>query len=239
MSLLSETSRVPFSARLAALSPAARSAVAALACVAGVALLGGCAKGGACVTGNNAYFCQEDSLQECQEFWCDGYWASCSYFESASCTDLGFASESESLGAFSAPQTPDWTYGGGAGGGGGGSSSSTGACAYYDGSLNRVLCDTRSSTACPGKFMGAGTTCTGMTCTSSTNPSSCTVPGAGGGGSSGGTCSNTWTCAYDGQATPMCSWACAQTGTERTQSCQVLASYMTSGNAGECCTVCR
>lgn len=233
MSLSTETCRVPFPARLAVLPQLARSAVAALACVAGVALLGGCATSGACVTGENIYFCQEDSLEQCQEFWCDDDWASCSFFASASCTDLGFPSESEYLTSFSTSETPDWTLGGGS------PTSGTGACAYYDGTLNRVLCDSRSSSACSGKFMGSGTSCTGMSCTSSTNPSSCTVPGAGGGGDNGGTCSNTWTCAYDGQATPMCSWACTRTGTERTQSCQVLASYMTSGNAGECCTVCR
>ena len=55
----------------------------------------------------------------------------------------------------------------------------------------------------------------------------------------GGDCNNAWTCAYDGQASPLCMAACTYTGTQRTQTCQVLASYMTSGNAGECCTACR
>jgi hypothetical protein len=55
----------------------------------------------------------------------------------------------------------------------------------------------------------------------------------------GSSCSNAWTCNYDGQATPMCLAACNYTGSQRTQTCQVLASMVTSGNAGECCTVCR
>lgn len=228
-------------------SAPARSFVA-VALLVGAAALSGCGvlgQSGACVRGGSTlYFCQDDSLSQCQEFWCDGDWSTCSYFEDLSCDEIGFA-DSVSLDSFTPASTPAWTYGGGSGGGGGGDSGSgsgslNGACAYYDPSLNRILCDTRfTATSCSGKFMGVGTTCSGLSCTSTTNPSSCTVPGAGGGSTPGGTCDNTWTCQYDGQATPMCSWACTQSGTQRTQTCQVLASMMTSGNAGECCTVCR
>jgi uncharacterized membrane protein YgcG len=58
-----------------------------------------------------------------------------------------------------------------------------------------------------------------------------------GGGSSGGgsaqQCESAWTCAYDGQATPTCQWACTHPAgsSERAQSCKVLASMLTSGNA--------
>lgn len=60
------------------------------------------------------------------------------------------------------------------------------------------------------------------------------------GSSTSGSCGESvWTCAYDGQATPMCQWACSHSGSERQQTCQVLAGMVESGNAGECCTVCR
>jgi len=47
-----------------------------------------------------------------------------------------------------------------------------------------------------------------------------------------------WTCEYDGQATPMCQWACTYSGSERSQTCEVLASMLESGDPSECCTVC-
>lgn len=62
--------------------------------------------------------------------------------------------------------------------------------------------------------------------------------GAGGGGGSGGTCEASWTCGYDGQATPMCQAACIRSGSEREQTCRVLACFMESGDSGECCSVC-
>ncbi len=47
-----------------------------------------------------------------------------------------------------------------------------------------------------------------------------------------------WTCAYDGQATPMCQSACNYTGEARAQQCAVLESFLESGDASECCPVC-
>jgi|tagenome__1003787_1003787.scaffolds.fasta_scaffold20584665_1 hypothetical protein len=80
-------------------------------------------------------------------------------------------------------------------------------------------------------------------CTTSLSASSTACAEAysapGGSGGSGLNCNQAWTCAYDGQATPMCGAACNYTGTQRSQTCQVLASMVTSGNAGECCSVCR
>ena len=129
------------------------------------------------------------------------------------------------------------------GGGSSSSSSSTGACAYYSSNLGRVVCGTGSSKSCSGKFLGSGTTCAGFKCTSKTNPNSCTTSASsssgGSSGSSGSSCSKAWTCAYDGQATPMCSWACTKTGSERSQTCAVLASMLDNGNAGQCCSVCK
>jgi hypothetical protein len=55
----------------------------------------------------------------------------------------------------------------------------------------------------------------------------------------GAQCDGAWTCAYDGQATPMCGAACNYSGSQRSQTCAVLASMVESGNAGQCCTVCR
>lgn len=55
----------------------------------------------------------------------------------------------------------------------------------------------------------------------------------------GGDCSKAWTCTNDGQATPMCKAACNYSGSQRTQTCEVLASMLESGNAGECCAVCK
>lgn len=60
-----------------------------------------------------------------------------------------------------------------------------------------------------------------------------------GGTSSGGTsssCSKAWTCANDGQATPMCQAACVYTGTQRQQTCQLLLKMTSQG--AKCCTAC-
>jgi hypothetical protein len=75
----------------------------------------------------------------------------------------------------------------GTSGGGGGTTggrtdagtSSSGACAYYDRNLNRIVCEQRSGAGgCPGKFLGSGTTCVGLECPSNSDPSGCTVGGA-------------------------------------------------------------
>ncbi|WP_375744515.1 hypothetical protein NR800_06795 [Corallococcus interemptor] len=141
---------------------------------------------GACVHGSSIYFCNEDTEGECRDFWCDG-WDYCGYFDGDSCEDVGFADGEVALNSFSEPRTPEWSWGTPSGGGGGGGGS--GACAYYDGSLNRVLCEQRTSaSSCSGKWMGSNTTCSGMKCTSNTDPNTCTVSG----GSSGGTCTPTY-----------------------------------------------
>ncbi|NPC49255.1 hypothetical protein HPC50_19530 [Corallococcus exiguus] len=140
---------------------------------------------GACVHGSSIYFCNEDTEDECRDFWCDG-WDYCGYFDGDSCEDVGFSDGEVSLNSFSEPRTPDWSWGTPSGGGGG---SGNGACAYYDSNLNRVLCDQRTSaSSCSGKWMGNGTNCSTLKCTSNTDPNSCTVSG----GSSGGTCTSTY-----------------------------------------------
>lgn len=62
---------------------------------------------------------------------------------------------------------------------------------------------------------------------------------SGGTSSSGGSsnCSKAWTCANDGQVTPLCNAACAYTGTQRTQTCGVLAGY--GASVKKCCSVCK
>ncbi len=124
-------------------------------------------------------------------------------------------------------------------GGGGSSNSSNGSCATYNHSVNWVQCDPYScASKCKGKFMGVGSSCAGFTCTDRTLTSTCSVPGSSGsGGSAGGNCDNAWTCAYDSQASPMCQWACTLSGSERSQTCQVLESMLTSGNTAECCPI--
>ncbi|NPC69431.1 hypothetical protein HPP05_06685 [Corallococcus exiguus] len=140
---------------------------------------------GACVHGSSIYFCNEDTEDECRDFWCDG-WDYCGYFDGDSCEDVGFSDGEVLLNSFSEPRTPDWSWGTPSGGGGG---SGNGACAYYDSNLNRVLCDQRTSaSSCSGKWMGNGTNCSTLKCTSNTDPNSCTVSG----GSSGGTCTSTY-----------------------------------------------
>jgi hypothetical protein len=57
-------------------------------------------------------------------------------------------------------------------------------------------------------------------------------------GGGGGNCSGSWTCGYDGQATPLCQSACLRSGSERAQTCKVLACFVESGDAGDCCSVC-
>lgn len=98
-----------------------------------------------------------------------------------------------------------------------------------------VTCAACPASAGYGSLQGVCTT------SSSVSASECAevwpAPSGGGGGATD--CNNVWTCAYDGQATPLCMAACSYSGTQRMQTCQVLASYMTSGNAGECCTSCR
>lgn len=145
---------------------------------------------GACVHGSSIYFCNEDTEDECRDFWCDG-WDYCGYFDGDSCEDVGFSDGEVYLDSFSEPRTPEWSWGtpSGGGGGGGGGGSRSGACAYYDSNLNRVLCEQRNSaSSCSGKWMGGDTTCSGMKCTSNTDPYTCTVSG----GSSGGTCTATY-----------------------------------------------
>ena len=138
--------------------------------------------------------------------------------------------------------------GGGSGGGstasgGGGATSSGGACAFYSDALGRAVCEPGSSASgCSGTFLGEGTMCAGFTCTSSSNPSTCSVPGGGGtggGAGSGGDCSGAWTCAYDGQASPMCQAACAYSGQQRTFTCQQVVNLVGASLASSCCSVCR
>ncbi len=89
--------------------------------------------------------------------------------------------------------TTPGTGGGGTGagvGGGGGTSTQSGACAYFDTQLNRILCGQRSSaSSCNGKWMGYGTTCAGLKCgpLGDNDVQKCTVgnTGTGGGGGTG------------------------------------------------------
>lgn len=140
---------------------------------------------GACVHGSTLYFCSDDTEDECRDFWCES-WDYCGYFDGDSCEDIGFTDDMVSQTSFSEPRSPDWSWGTPSGGSSG---SGKGACAYYDSSLNRVLCDERAgASSCSGKWLGSGTTCSDMRCTSNTDPNTCTVSG----GSSGGTCTATY-----------------------------------------------
>lgn len=77
------------------------------------------------------------------------------------------------------------------------------------------------------------------------SPSSSSGGSSSGGSSSGGSSSSggancgtsVWTCAYDGQATPTCQYACTfpAGSNERKQSCDVLRSMLESGNTATCC----
>jgi hypothetical protein len=75
------------------------------------------------------------------------------------------------------------------GGSGGGTTSGTGACAYFDSSLNRILCNNAavSASSCSGKF-AAGASCANLSCPlGTTNPQNCTfTSGSGGGSGTGG-----------------------------------------------------
>ncbi|RKI29288.1 hypothetical protein D7Y27_40425, partial [Corallococcus sp. AB004] len=62
---------------------------------------------GACVHGSSIYFCNEDTEDECRDFWCDG-WDYCGYFDGDSCEDVGFSDGEVLLNSFSEPRTPDW-----------------------------------------------------------------------------------------------------------------------------------
>ncbi|WP_309890636.1 hypothetical protein [Archangium sp.] len=156
-------------------------------------LLPGCGvfEQGACVHGSNLYFCSEDSENECRDFWCED-WDYCGYFAGDTCEDVGFPDDSSSLDTYSEPRTPEWSLGTPSGGtsSGGGGGGSSGACAYYASNLNRVLCEQRAgASSCSGKWMGSGTTCSGLRCTSGTDPYSCTVSGGSGGS---GACTSTY-----------------------------------------------
>lgn len=68
-------------------------------------------------------------------------------------------------------------------------------------------------------------------------------PPGGGGSSSGGSSSrcgagDVWTCSYDGQATTTCQYACSLSGSQRSQTCQVLGQMMDK-SPGSCCKVCK
>lgn len=60
----------------------------------------------------------------------------------------------------------------------------TGACIYFHGQLNRVLCDQNATASgCAGKFT-AGGSCASLSCPGgTTNPHQCSVSGGGGSGS--------------------------------------------------------
>lgn len=75
---------------------------------------------GACVHGSNLYFCQEDSEDQCSEFWCDD-WEYCAYFAGETCEDVGF--DGVLLEEFEEPREPEWSIGSPSGGGGGGGGS--------------------------------------------------------------------------------------------------------------------
>lgn len=228
-------------------APARRFTLPALLATALLALAGcDMFESGACLhAGTGDFFCINDTLQKCQEFWCgpDDDWEYCAYYTDRTCGDIGFVGSGYSE-SFSSSETPDWTYGTAPSGtSSGAGTSKTGACAYFHAKLNRILCEQRASAAaCPGKFMGLGTTCHTFSCTSQTNPQKCTVAGASGGGTGtggGGSCDKSWTCAYDGQAAPMCSWACTQTGDNRTKTCAVLAGMISAADMAECCPICK
>lgn len=83
--------------------------------------------------------------------------------------------------------------GSGSSSGGSSSGSKTGACAYTDPKLHRILCGQTSASGCSGKFFGSGVSCAGLSCSTS-SPSSCTVsggPSPGGGGNASGGCVGT------------------------------------------------
>lgn len=238
----------------ARLGPVALVRRLAVSVLLGAALLGLCGcdmfESGACMhAGTGDYFCINDTLEKCQAFWCgpDDNWEYCAYYTDKTCADIGFVGSGYSE-SFSSSETPDWTYGTApASSSSGAGSSKTGACAYFHTKLNRILCEQRASaSACPGKFMGLGTTCHTFSCTSQTNPQKCTVSGASSGGGSsggnsggGGSCDKSWTCAYDGQAAPMCNWACTQTGDNRTKTCAVLKGMISASDVAECCPICK
>jgi len=58
-------------------------------------------------------------------------------------------------------------------------------------------------------------------------------------GGSSTTCNSAWKCTYDGQATPVCRAACNYSGTQRTQTCSVLKSMISSSSVSSCCPMCR
>ncbi|HKP62078.1 MAG TPA: hypothetical protein VJV78_35345 [Polyangiales bacterium] len=115
------------------MTPSSRFNFSLIPCLlSAVALLAftGCDEG-ACVTHNansngKYYFCIDDSLSQCQDFWCDPEDTYCAQFSSYSCDEIGLGSSSES---FSEPESPDWSMGtvdsSGSGGGGGGSCTSS------------------------------------------------------------------------------------------------------------------
>lgn len=108
----------------------ARSSRVAAALIALILVaLPACGESGACVTGDKVYFCNEDSEDKCQNFWCDSTWTYCGYFAGASCSEVGFPEGTSSLQSYSEPRSADWSRGtpgaGGSSGGGSGSCTST------------------------------------------------------------------------------------------------------------------
>ncbi len=67
-------------------------------------------------------------------------------------------------------------------------------------------------------------------------------PAPAGGSPTGGSgdCATAWTCPNDGQATPMCKSACGypKGSTQRSDTCKVLVSMLSSGNPSKCCPLC-
>lgn len=207
-------------------------------------LLPGCGLfGGACVHGGGQFFnCNDDTQSECLEVWCPGD-SYCGYFAGSTCTSLGFPDES-SQPSFVEPRPADDGFGSPNGGGdgatgGGSGASGQGACATYSDALGRSVCSPDvSASGCSGKYLGDGTTCSGFSCTSSGDPQSCSVPGGTGtgGGGGGSQCGTAWSCAYDGQASPMCQAACAYSGQQRSFTCTQLVTLVGASTASSCCS---
>lgn len=200
---------------------------------------------GACVyQSGDLFYCSEDPVEACKSNWCSGA-NYCAFFAGDTCPGIDFSESSRST--FAEPRTPDDGFGmqlvsntGGGNGGGGGSTSGT--CATYSAALGRAVCEPNSTSAsCSGHYLGDGTSCSAFTCSTPTDPSTCSAGGgnAGGGGGTTSDCNNAWTCATDGQATPMCQAACAYSGSQRTFTCGQLVTLVGSSTASSCCTVCR
>lgn len=130
-----------------------------------------CMPGGSSSEGDGAPGDECASNDDCDNNCCvEGNGTTWCSFSGTECGGTGTGTGGSSSGGSSS---------GGSSSGGSSSTGAAGACAYYQASYGRLLCEQRTDAGCPGHFFGPNTSCTTIRCpTSGRDPSQCTIDGS-------------------------------------------------------------